>query len=73
MVRTLKAQLPLLTRVRFLVDGKTRDTLAGHLDLTQTFMVNSHGLGEVAAPTSPVTVITAPINNVVEKLKNAVR
>ena len=33
MVRTLKAQLPQLTRVRFLVDGKTRDTLAGHFDL----------------------------------------
>jgi hypothetical protein len=34
LVRTLKAQLPQLTRVRFLVDGKTRDTLAGHIDLT---------------------------------------
>ena len=33
MVLTLKAQLPQLTRVRFLVDGKTRDTLAGHVDL----------------------------------------
>lgn len=34
MVRTLKAQLPQLTRVRFLVDGNTRDTLAGHIDLS---------------------------------------
>jgi len=34
LVRTLKAQLPQLTRVRFLVDGKTRDTLAGHIDLS---------------------------------------
>jgi hypothetical protein len=34
LVLTLKAQLPQLNRVRFLVDGKTRDTLAGHLDLT---------------------------------------
>ena len=33
LVRTLKAQLPQLTRVRFLVDGKTRETLAGHIDL----------------------------------------
>ena len=33
MVLTLKAQLPALTRIRFLVDGKTRDTLAGHVDL----------------------------------------
>jgi len=34
LVRTLKAQLPQLTRVRFLVDGKSRDTLAGHIDLS---------------------------------------
>jgi hypothetical protein len=34
LVRTLKAQLPQLTRVRFLVEGKTRDTLAGHIDLS---------------------------------------
>jgi hypothetical protein len=34
LVRTLQAQLPHLTRVRFLVDGKARDTLAGHLDLS---------------------------------------
>jgi hypothetical protein len=34
MVLTLKAQLPQLTRVRFLVDGKSRDTLAGHIDLS---------------------------------------
>jgi hypothetical protein len=34
MVLTLKAQLPQLTRVRFLVAGKSRDTLAGHIDLS---------------------------------------
>ena len=34
LVLTLKAQLPQLTRVRFLVDGKSRGTLAGHLDLS---------------------------------------
>jgi IS5 family transposase len=34
LVRTLKTQLPQLTRVRFLVEGKTRDTLAGHIDLS---------------------------------------
>ena len=34
LVLTLKAQLPQLNRVRFLVDGKTRDTLAGHIDLS---------------------------------------
>jgi Sporulation and spore germination len=39
MVLTLKAQLPQLTRVRFLVDGKSRDTLAGHIDLAGWFDV----------------------------------
>jgi hypothetical protein len=34
LVLTLKAQLPQVTRVRFLVDGKARDTLAGHIDLS---------------------------------------
>ncbi len=34
MALTLKAALPQLTRVRFLVDGKTRDTLAGHTDIS---------------------------------------
>ncbi len=34
MVLTLKAQLPQLTRVRFLVEGKSADTLAGHVDLS---------------------------------------
>lgn len=33
MVLTLKSELPQLTRVRFLVEGKTRDTLAGHVDI----------------------------------------
>lgn len=33
MVLTLKAQLPQLNRVRFLVDGKSRETLAGHIDI----------------------------------------
>jgi hypothetical protein len=33
MVLTLKAQLPLLTRVRFLVDGNSPESLAGHIAL----------------------------------------
>jgi len=33
MVLTLKAQLPLLTRVRFLVDGNSPESLAGHVAL----------------------------------------
>jgi hypothetical protein len=41
MVRTLKAQLPQLARVRFLVEGKSSESLAGHLDLSQWIDVSS--------------------------------
>jgi hypothetical protein len=42
---TLHANLPRITQVRFLVDGKSRATLAGHADLTRTY------LAEEAVPT----------------------
>jgi hypothetical protein len=35
---TLHANLPQIAQVRFLVDGQTRDTLAGHADLTRTYI-----------------------------------
>jgi hypothetical protein len=35
---TLHANLPRITQVRFLVDGKSRATLAGHADLTRTYL-----------------------------------
>jgi hypothetical protein len=35
---TLHANLPRVTQVRFLVDGQTRPTLAGHADLTRTYL-----------------------------------
>jgi hypothetical protein len=35
---TLNANLPRVTDVRFLVDGQTRATLAGHADLTRTYL-----------------------------------
>jgi hypothetical protein len=38
-VRTLAANLPGITRVRLLVDGKPRETLAGHADLTGFYEV----------------------------------
>lgn len=36
-IGTLHAALPNLTEVRFLVDGQTRETLAGHADLTRHY------------------------------------
>jgi hypothetical protein len=35
---TLHANLPRVTEVRFLVDGQPRATLAGHADLTRTYL-----------------------------------
>lgn len=34
---TLHASMPEITHVRFLVDGQTRDTLAGHVDLSRVY------------------------------------
>ena len=35
---TLHANLPQVTQVRFLVDGRSRPTLAGHAALTRTYL-----------------------------------
>jgi hypothetical protein len=37
---TIHANLPRVTEVRFLVDGETRPSLAGHADLTRTYLVS---------------------------------
>jgi len=37
---TLHANLPRVTQVRFLVDGQPRATLAGHADLTRTYLTS---------------------------------
>lgn len=37
---TLRANLPTITQVRFLVDGVERPTLAGHADLTRTYLTS---------------------------------
>jgi hypothetical protein len=38
MMATLHANLPEISEVHFLVDGQPRDTLAGHADLTRTYL-----------------------------------
>jgi len=40
---TLHANLPSVTQVRFLVDGQQHGTLAGHADLTRTYLVDEAG------------------------------
>ena len=39
MVQTLAANLPAVTQVKFLVEGKERETLAGHADLSSRYDV----------------------------------
>jgi len=39
--RTLEANVPQIKRMKILIHGQELDTLAGHLDLTQTFVVNT--------------------------------
>jgi Sporulation and spore germination len=46
---TLHANLPQVTAVRFLVDGQVRPSLAGHADLTRTYLT-----ADVAAPADAV-------------------
>ena len=47
---TIHANLPQVTEVRFLVDGQQRPSLAGHADLTRTYLV-SDAAGAAASPT----------------------
>jgi hypothetical protein len=47
---TLRANLPTITEVRFLVDGVERPTLAGHADLTRTYLTDEAAPAEGARP-----------------------
>lgn len=47
---TLNANLPRVSQVRFLVDGQTRPTLAGHADLTRTYLAAATAAAEEAHP-----------------------
>lgn len=40
MMATLHANMPAITEVHFLVDGQPRATLAGHADLTRTYLAS---------------------------------
>jgi hypothetical protein len=47
---TLHANLPRVASVRFLVDGQQRNTLAGHADLTRTYLTSQAIPAEVVTP-----------------------
>ena len=41
LIQTLAANIPGISRVKILVEGKERETLAGHADLSQFFDVSA--------------------------------
>ena len=47
---TIHANLPRVIEVRFLVDGQERPTLAGHADLTRTYLVSDAETAEATHP-----------------------
>jgi Sporulation and spore germination len=53
--RTLEANVPQVQRLKILIHGQEVETLAGHLDLTGTFLVNTKPAQAPAqlAPTAP--------------------
>src|SRR5437660_4988365 len=62
MARTLEANVPQVKRLKILIHGQEVETLAGHIDLTGTFVVNA-GMGQTpaAAPAAgKVGALTLP-------------
>jgi Sporulation and spore germination len=55
--RTLEADVPQVQRMKILIHGQETETLAGHLDLTGTFVVNTK---PAPAPTSQPSATSAP-------------
>ncbi|MGB7283001.1 MAG: GerMN domain-containing protein [Candidatus Acidiferrum sp.] len=56
--RTLEADVPKVERLKILIHGQEVETLAGHLDLTGTFLVDTK-LAQ-GAPGTAATPVTAP-------------
>jgi hypothetical protein len=66
---TLHANLPRIAEVRFLVDGQQRETLAGHADLTRTYLTSESvaTTDKPAPPKKPHTAIKPAIKPVQKK------
>jgi hypothetical protein len=58
--RTLEANVPGVQRLRILIHGQEVETLAGHLDLTGTFLVNTKGVQVTPAFAAPVSAPATP-------------
>lgn len=69
--RTLEANVPQVQRLKILIHGQEVDTLAGHLDLTQTFPVSIKEAGAPVPTPSGASLITAPIHRAIDKIRGA--
>jgi hypothetical protein len=58
--RTLEANVPRVQRLKILIHGQEVETLAGHLDLTGTFLVNTSGVQVAPAAASVPAPATSP-------------
>jgi hypothetical protein len=58
--RTLEANVPRVQRLKILIHGQEVETLAGHLDLTGTFLVNTKGVQVTSAFSAPVPAPATP-------------
>ena len=57
--RTLEMNVPGVQRLKILIHGQEVETLAGHLDLTGTFLVNTKGVQATPAFAAPVSAPAA--------------
>jgi hypothetical protein len=60
LTRTLEANVPRVQRLKILIHGQEVETLAGHLDLTGTFLVNTKGTLVPPGVAPVVAPATAP-------------
>jgi hypothetical protein len=60
--RTLEANVPGVQRLKILIHGQEVETLAGHLDLTGSFLVNTKGVQVAPAVAAPVPTPANPPN-----------
>jgi Sporulation and spore germination len=78
--KTLEANVPQVRRLKILIHGQEMETLAGHLDLTQAFVVNANGpragnssvpgaasVGQQLTPAATAVKLAAPPDNTARK------
>ena len=59
-LRTLEANVPQVRRLKILIHGQELDTLAGHVDLMEPFLVNANAVPLPAAPAPTPAATAAP-------------